>query len=115
MIPKLDNFPPDAPAPLCDTPRVDRPESQEAERRRRANLRDQSWAAFQRDFAELAKEHYQQWVAYHGDQQLGISCSKTELYQKCLRRGLERGEFQVFGIEHPLPDNLFVDWPVLDS
>lgn len=85
--------------------------SQETEHRRR--LGEQAWAAFQRDWPQLAQEHYGQWVAYHGDQQLGIGRSKTELYQVCLQRGLKRGEFQVFGIEHPLPDNLVVDWPVV--
>jgi hypothetical protein len=36
------------------------------------------------------------------------------LYQECFRRGLARGEFDVFAIEHPPPDNLFVDWPIVD-
>jgi hypothetical protein len=87
--------------------------SQETERRRRLALGEQAWVAFQRDWPQLAKEHYGQWVAYHGDQQLGIARSSTELYQACFQRGLKRGEFHVFGIEHPLPDNLVVDWPVV--
>jgi hypothetical protein len=86
---------------------------EEAERRRRLALREQAGAAFERDWPQLAQEHYGQWVAYHGDQQLGIARSSTELYQACFQRGLKRGEFQVFGIEHPLPDNLVVDWPVV--
>jgi hypothetical protein len=86
---------------------------EEAERRRRHALSEQAWAAFRRDWPQLAQQHYGQWVAYHGDQQLGIARTATELYQACFQRGLKRGEFHVFGIEHPLPDNLVVDWPVV--
>jgi hypothetical protein len=53
-------------------------------------------------------------VAYQGKQQLGIAPTQTALYQECFRRGLQRGEFQVFGIAHPLPDNIAVDWPLVD-
>jgi len=87
---------------------------QEAERRRRLARSEQAWAAFQRDWPQLAQGHYGEWVAYHGDQQLGIGRTQTELYQACFQRGLKRGEFHVFGIEHPLPDNLVVDWPIVD-
>jgi hypothetical protein len=86
----------------------------EAELQRRRALGEQAWAAFQRDWPQLAAEHFGQWVAYHGEQQLGIGPSKTERYQECFRRGLQRGEFQVFGIEHPLPEDLYVDWPIVD-
>jgi hypothetical protein len=84
------------------------------ERRRRAALGEQAWAAFQRDWPQLAQAHYGRWVAYQGEQQLGIASTQTELYQECFRRGLQRGEFHVFGIEHPLPDDLYVDWPNVD-
>jgi len=39
-------------------------------------------------------------VAYHDDRQMGIGSRKTELFQQCLRAGLERGQFVVLRIEH---------------
>ncbi len=113
MTPNLNDEQRPATLPPDGTSEVSAVTAEEAERRRRLALGEQAWAAFQRDWPQLALEHYGQWVAYHGDQQLGIARSSTELYQACFRRGLKRGEFHVFGIEHPLPDNLVVDWPVV--
>jgi hypothetical protein len=75
---------------------------------------EQAWAAFQRDWPRLAQEHYGRWVAYQGEQQLGIAATQTELYQECFRRDLRCGEFHVFGIEHPLPDYMYLDWPIVN-
>ena len=72
---------------------------QEAERRRRLALGEQAWAAFQRDWPQLAQEHYGQWVAYQGDERIGLGTTGTELYRRCLQRGLQRGEFYVGRIE----------------
>ena len=58
-----------------------------------------SQAAFRRDLPRLLAERPGQWVAYQGDQQIGFGATKTELYQKCLRRGLKRDEFLVRSIE----------------
>ena len=58
-----------------------------------------SIAAFRRDLQELLKTHRGQWVAYHGDERLGFGRRQTPLYQECLRRGLSRDEFIVWGIE----------------
>jgi hypothetical protein len=39
-----------------------------------------------------------QWVAYHGDRQVGFAQHKHEMYQHCLQAGLPRGDFVVFWI-----------------
>jgi hypothetical protein len=114
MASKTTNDPPQTQPAACAEPPNEQPHPDEAERQRRDRLREEAWAAYQRDFAQLARDHYQQWVAYLGGQQLGIARTQTELYEECLGRGLRRGEFQVFGIEHPLPDNLSIDWPVIE-
>jgi hypothetical protein len=64
-----------------------------------AMLRSQQ--AFWRDLPELLKlkSKTRQWVAYHGDERVGFGKTKTEVYQECLRRGLQRGDFYVGKIE----------------
>jgi hypothetical protein len=58
------------------------------------------------------KEHYEQWVAYHGDDCLGFGRSKTELFQQCLRRGLRQHEFVVrFVSDAALADHEATDLP----
>ncbi|MFI5456943.1 MAG: hypothetical protein ACHRXM_15970 [Isosphaerales bacterium] len=63
---------------------------------------------FHRDLPQLLKEHGGKWVAYSGDRQLGVGRSQRELYQRCLRQGLNRDEFVVRGIGPEMPDEL--DW-----
>jgi hypothetical protein len=55
--------------------------------------------AFLRDLPRLLEVRPREWVAYHGDDQLGFAKTRTELYQACLRRGLRREEFLVCSIE----------------
>jgi hypothetical protein len=64
-----------------------------------------SLEAYRRDLPELMKTHYGQWVAYHGDQRLGFSRSKTALVQECLRRGIRDEEFIVDTVEPEIPDD----------
>ncbi len=59
----------------------------------------QALRTFQRDLACLWGERPGQWVAYQGDQQLGLARHKHELYQECFQRGLQRDEFVIFCIE----------------
>jgi putative addiction module component (TIGR02574 family) len=58
-----------------------------------------AWHAFARDLPQLRAERPGQWVAYHGEKQLGFARHKHELYQDCFRQGWQRGEFVVFCIE----------------
>jgi hypothetical protein len=60
----------------------------------------QARAAWRRDLPTLLKTHPGKWVAYHGNKQIDIASRKTELFQQCLRAGLERGQFVVLRIEH---------------
>jgi hypothetical protein len=50
---------------------------------------------FYRNLSELLKKHERKWVAYHGDECLGIARTGTELWQRAYRRGLRPGEFYV--------------------
>jgi len=59
------------------------------------SMESQSMDAFYRDLPELLKEHPRKWVAYHGDELIGVGRTQTELYHKCLRRGLKEDEFVV--------------------
>jgi hypothetical protein len=63
-----------------------------------------SQAAFRRDLDRLLSLHPQKWVAYSGNEQIGIGCSETELYKRCFQRGLEPGQFVVRSIEPQVAD-----------
>lgn len=56
-----------------------------------------SQEAYWRDLPKLLplKSPTRQWVAYHGDERVGFAKTSEALYQRCLRRGLKRGEFYV--------------------
>ncbi len=56
-----------------------------------------SQEALRRDLpALLAKKKLQgQWIAYHGDERIGIARSKVPLIEECLRRGLSDDEYYV--------------------
>ena len=72
----------------------------------------QSIDAFYRNLPELLKKHYGKWVAYHGDEFLGVGRRQTHLYQKCLRRGLKAEEFIVlFADNQALSDQEEIDLP----
>jgi hypothetical protein len=64
-----------------------------------AALGKQALLAFWRDLAQLLQERPGQWVAYHGDRQLGFASTGTELWRECLRQGLSPTEFVVRSIE----------------
>jgi hypothetical protein len=61
--------------------------------------------AFRRDLPRLLETHYGKWVVYHDDAQLGFGKTETELYEKCLARGMKRDEFLVCSIEPEIPDD----------
>lgn len=72
----------------------------------------QSQAAFRRDLPQLLKERPWQWVAYHGQERIGFAKSNTELYQRCLARGLDWDQFVVRSIEPeelPHETDVFLD------
>jgi hypothetical protein len=75
------------------------PEALSLGRGEAATLLEQAEAAFVRDFPVLLAGHRGEWVAYHGDQQLGVASTKAALQQECLRRGLPADEFVVWSIE----------------
>lgn len=55
--------------------------------------------AFQQDLPHLWAERPGQWVAYHGERQLGFAMHKHELYQHCYQSGMQQDEFVIFCIE----------------
>lgn len=54
-----------------------------------------SLEAFRKDLPQLLRTHARKWVAYHGDERIGFARKGTELYDKCIRRGLKQDEFLV--------------------
>jgi hypothetical protein len=72
-----------------------------------------SQAAFRRDLPQLLanKKLYRRWVAYHGDERVGISRSADDLYDECVRRGYGRTEFVVRCIMPEIPpDEETLEW-----
>jgi hypothetical protein len=67
-------------------------------------LGEQAMRAFWRDLPQLLQERYRQWVAYHGDRQIGFARTKYELYQECVRQGYNRDEILIRSVEEELPD-----------
>jgi hypothetical protein len=73
---------------------------------------DPSIAAFDHDLPELLRTHSGKWVAYYGDQCLGFARTQTELYQRCIQRGLKEAEFIVRFIDAAaLADHDEIDIP----
>jgi hypothetical protein len=58
----------------------------------------QSWQAFLRDLPRLYKERPEQWVAYRGEAIIDFGAHSNLLHQECLARGLQEGDFFIFGI-----------------
>jgi hypothetical protein len=64
---------------------------------------------FRRDLPRLLKERPGQWVAYHGDQLVGLAKTDLELYQLCIQRGYRGQDYTVRCIEPEPPE--IVDSP----
>jgi hypothetical protein len=64
-----------------------------------------SQEAFRRDLPLLLQEPalYRQWVAYRGEERIGIAPSKRVLYQECLSKGMREDEFVVRRILPEVP------------
>jgi hypothetical protein len=61
--------------------------------------------AFFRDLPELLKERRGQWVAYHGDRQIGFGRTQHALWRECLQQGYH--EFLIRRI-WPYPETDFI-------
>jgi hypothetical protein len=61
-----------------------------------------SQEALRRDLPELLenKKLFHRWVAYHGEERIGIARTQTELIVECIRRGFEDDEYYVGWIDH---------------
>jgi hypothetical protein len=72
-----------------------------------------SQEAFFRDLPELLKQRRLRgrYVAYHGNERVGISRSEIDVIRECVRRGLQSDQYDVFMIrpQSPLPEE--VDYP----
>ena len=40
-----------------------------------------------------------QWIAYHGDERIGVTSSEESLIQECSRQGLKSDQYEIFVIE----------------
>ena len=73
----------------------------------------QAQDAFYRNLPELLKTHNRQWVAFRGDQLIGFASSQTDLYERCIRRGLKDDEFVIlFADRAALADQEDIDLPL---
>jgi hypothetical protein len=69
--------------------------------------------AFYRRLPELLKKHNLQWVAFHGEELIGVAATQTEMYQRCVGLGLAEDEFVVlFANAAALGDQDEIDLPV---
>ncbi|HPM82015.1 MAG TPA: hypothetical protein PLF81_15015 [Candidatus Anammoximicrobium sp.] len=57
-----------------------------------------------RDLPRLLETDYGKWVAYCGNERLGLGRTQTELYERGFARGLKSDEFLVCSIEPEIPD-----------
>jgi hypothetical protein len=58
----------------------------------RFRLAERAWDAFQRAYDQLLEQHSGQWVAFHGEQQIGFAPTRAELVLECRKRGLHDDE-----------------------
>ena len=58
-------------------------------------------AAVLRDLPGLLKDESLrgQWIAYHGDERIGIAPSEESLIQVCSRKGLKSDHYEIFVID----------------
>jgi hypothetical protein len=68
---------------------------------------DLALKTFESELPRLWEQRPGQWVAYHGDKQLGFGKTRTELLHKFWRQGIADDELQVCLIE-PLDDEDFI-------
>jgi hypothetical protein len=78
-----------------------------ADQARKDALIQQALLAFERDVEQFLPAHVGEWVAYHGDKQVGFAKARDEICQACLRSGVPEGEFWVFYIQ-PLIGEEFI-------
>ena len=53
---------------------------------------------FRRDLPELIGSHAGNWVAYSGEERIGVGPSEKEIVRRCVRQGLRDDEFVVRAI-----------------
>jgi hypothetical protein len=72
-----------------------------------------SLEAFRRDLPELLKDPnlHGKWVAYKGDERIGIAQHELPLLSECTKRGLEPGEFITDVIELKPDEPEEIDFP----
>ncbi len=70
--------------------------------------------AFRRDLPELMKDQDLRgdWVAYHGDERIGIDGDDEPLIRECIKRGLKADEYIVDVIEPKPTEPEKVDFPL---
>jgi len=73
----------------------------------------ESQKAFFRDLPELLKDRRLRgrYVAYHGDERIGIATDDAPLIRACLDRGLKRDEYDILVIEPQSPEPEEIDYP----
>jgi hypothetical protein len=75
-----------------------------------SELGKRSVLAYRRDLPQLLQERPNWWVAYYGDERVGLAKNPAELHERCQRRGLPRGDYVVRLIEPLPPDVVDLDY-----
>jgi hypothetical protein len=72
-----------------------------------------SQEAFFRDLPELLKDRRLRgrYIAYHGDERIGIARDDKPLIRECLRRGLKPEEYDILIIEPQSAEPEEIDYP----
>jgi hypothetical protein len=60
-------------------------------------------AAFLADLPEMLRDHYKQWVAYHGKHRIGFGQDSWALEEECVRQGYDENELLIY-LVYPYPE-----------
>jgi hypothetical protein len=64
-------------------------------------------AAFFADLPEMLRDHYKQWVAYHGKHRIGFGKDDWALEEECIRQGYPEDELFV-RLVYPYPETDYI-------
>jgi hypothetical protein len=73
----------------------------------------ESQEAFFRDLPQLLNDRslWGRYVAYHGNERIGIAGDDAPLIRECLHRGLKREQYDILIIEPQSPEPEEIDYP----
>lgn len=64
-------------------------------------------AAFFADLPEMLRDHYDEWVAYHGKHRIGYAKDSWALEEECVRQGYDENELLIYRV-CPYPETDYI-------